>query len=256
MDAEMEVPSTSGGDLEPGVSQQTLDGTAQDSTHRTEQPSGTPTIVQKSELPEQHNLDSSPESIPFSQAQVEERPLDGETTDDENNSTNTTSRPPRSLTPEPLPQTTRRRRPRDDSYAYPHLQPPMHVPAMPPPPEDRIMHMGNTEFNQKRTFSAIEVLLEEPMVTMRSRQKIRSFRNLTLQSADSSQIQPITKPNPRKIRIRSPILLKLLEEIAKIRGLGFFATNPHFVDVYNPTVSERDDILALLSLLKVTTLTL
>jgi hypothetical protein len=248
MDVKLEVPPTSGGDLEPGVLQQTLDGTAQESTHQTEQLSRTATIIQMAEPPERHNLDSSPEGIPVSQAQVEETPLDDETTDDEGNSTNTTSRPPRSLTPEPLPRTTRRRRPRDDSYAYPHLQP--------PPPEDRIMHMGNTEFNQKRTFSAIEVLLEEPMVTMRSRQKIRSFHNLSLQSADSSQIQPITKPNPRKIRIRSPILLKLLEEIAKIRGLGFFATNPHFVDVYNPTVSERDDILALLSLLKVTTLTL
>jgi hypothetical protein len=245
MDVKLEVPPTSGGDLEPGVSQQTLDGTAQESTHQTEQLSRTATIVQKSEPPERHNLDSSPEGIPVSQAQVEETPLDDETTDDEGNSTNTTSRIPQTTKPVPFLPAPRRRRSstRENPYTFPQAP----VPNKPPPAKDRIMHMGNIEFNQKRTFSAIEVLLEEPVVTMRSRQNSRSFRNLTVQSTDSSQIQPITKQNPRKIRIRSQILLKLLGELARMRGHTFFAKNPHFLDIYNPTVSSGENVLVILS---------
>jgi hypothetical protein len=244
MDVELEVPPTSGGDLEPGVSQQTLDGTTQESTHQTEQLSRTATIVQMAEPPERHNLDSSPEGIPVSQAQVEETPLEDETADDEGNSTNTTSRTPQTTKPVPLlPAPRRRSSTRENPYTFP--QPP--VPSKPPPAKDRIMHMGNIEFNQKRTFSAIEVLLEEPVVTMRSRQNSGSSRNLTVQSTDSSQIQPVTKQNPRKIRIRSPILLKLLGELARMRGHTFFAKNPHFLDIYNPTVSSGGNVLVILS---------
>jgi hypothetical protein len=235
MDAQLELSPTSVGDLEPGVSRQTLDGTTQDSTHQAKQSSKTPAIVQSSDTPGENSLDSSTESTPFSQAQIEERPPDSETISGEGNPTNTTSNLPQTPKPEYPYPTNRGRLPMmNDPYPF---APASSLPR-PPLAEARIMRMGNTEFDQKRTSCAIEVLLEEPMFTMRLRQKSRSFRDLTLQSTDPSQVQPITKPNPRKIRIRSPIILNLLGEVAKLRGHSFFAMNPNYPDIYNPTVSE------------------
>lgn len=73
---------------------------------------------------------------------------------------------------------------------------------------------------------------------MRSRQKNHPSRHMMSHYTNSSEILPITKPNPKKIRVRSRELLILLEEIAKMSGHSFTAKSigPYTND-YLSTVS-------------------
>jgi hypothetical protein len=68
-------------------------------------------------------------------------------------------------------------------------------------------------------------LLEEPRVTMRSWLKKRPSNNAISKDPSTDALQPILTQLPIKIRIRSPTLLMLLEDIVKMSGHAFTAKN-------------------------------
>jgi hypothetical protein len=224
MDAKAKAPPTSVGD-ETEVSRNSFDRTAQNAIGQAKESSRTPPIVQstnKSSTPSEHG----PSLL---QPQIDQGPQEDEITDDDDNS-----------------RTIGRKAPRPPTFEsqYPAMRrvSPWEVNGPPPPPtrrtEARVTHMGNLEFRQKHTFSAIEVLLEEPQVTMSSRLKSHSSRDLALQFTDPSQVQPITKSNPKKIRICSPIILEMLGDVAKTKGHSFTTNNGQLADITVPVVCE------------------
>jgi hypothetical protein len=220
MEVDMKPPPTSVVDNKAEVSRQFLDCPTQETTDQAEQSFSTANYGSEWGALETNRLNSSSGSeTSSSQVRPGGKAQYDDTIDDEDNSTTGASKS--SWVP------------KAESSILPQ---PMHSPPMPPLTEARIMRMGSTEFKQKLTFSAIEVLLEEPIVTMRSRQK---SRELTLQSAASYQIQPITKPNARKIRIRSPIILRLLVEIAETKGHSFVTMGGQHPGSVVPVVRER-----------------
>jgi hypothetical protein len=81
--------------------------------------------------------------------------------------------------------------------------------------------MDNTEFQQQATQSAIEVLMEEPRITLRSRQKTGSPGKHDSSDQGNMRTQATMRPNPTKIRVRSLHILIMLEEIAKMSGRSF-----------------------------------
>ncbi|KAH7080232.1 hypothetical protein BKA63DRAFT_550873 [Paraphoma chrysanthemicola] len=117
------------------------------------------------------------------------------------------------------------------------LPPPPPVVRLPPPPPPfhagdngekkrpgatvdlRVHYMDSAEFQQQATYSAIEVLMEEPRIALRSRQKLSN--NPSLAENDSANVRTTTMPNPTKVRIRSLHILIMLEEIAKMSGRSF-----------------------------------
>jgi hypothetical protein len=125
-------------------------------------------------------------------------------------------------------------------YMPPPPPPPVPGTAMPPPSPvlTRTTRMGSMEFKQKSTFSAIEVLLEEPRVTMRSRSKGQASSGQVFSNPDTDAVQPVLTQIPTKIRIRSPVLLIVLEEIARTSGHAFSAKNQtQYLKSHMPTVS-------------------
>jgi hypothetical protein len=229
MDAEAKAPPTSVGD-ETEVSRNSFDRTAQNATDQAKELPRTPPIVQstnKSSTPPGHD----PSLL---QPQIDEGPQDDEITDDDDNSRTIGRKAPR-------PPKFESRYPTMREVSSWKVNGPPPPPLLPPPTrriEARVTHMGNLEFRQKHTFSAIEVLLEEPQVTMSSRQKSHSSRDLALQFTDPSQVQPITKSNPKKIRICSPIILEMLGDVAKTKGHSFTTNNGQLADVTVPVVCE------------------
>jgi hypothetical protein len=252
MDINKTVPPTNTDDLESEVLRQSVDVTVQGPAGQTAQATTIPaTITDLGGSKHEISSDLLESNIASLRPQSKLRSLEDEATQNEVIFATTADESPESPKPKPLPakMTDPPSSEPDFQPVYPippqhmHMPPPVPAPPMPPPFEARVVHMGSSEFKQKLTYSAIEVLLEEPRVTMRSRQKSRSNPDLTLQSImSSSQIQPITKPNPMKIRIRSSILLSLLEEVAKMSGHSFTARSMH---IYTPTVSERISFVVL-----------
>jgi hypothetical protein len=236
MEVDMKPPPTSVVDNKAEVSRQFLDCPTQETTDQAEQSFSTANYGSEWGALETNRLNSSSGSeTSSSQVRPGGKAQYDDTIDDEDNSTTGASKS--SWVPKAessIPRMKELPSWRDNHFSI--LPQPMHSPPMPPLTEARIMRMGSTEFKQKLTFSAIEVLLEEPIVTMRSRQK---SRELTLQSAASYQIQPITKPNARKIRIRSPIILRLLVEIAKTKGHSFVTMGGQHPGSVVPVVRER-----------------
>jgi hypothetical protein len=236
MEVDMKPPPASVVDNKAEVSRQFLDCTTQEAADQAEQSFSTANYGSEWGTLKTNKLNgSSGSETSSSQIRPGGKPQYDDTIDDGDSSTTGASKSswvPKAKSSIPtmkgLPSW------RDDHFSI--LPQPMHSPPMPPLTEARIMRMGSTEFKQKLTFSAIEVLLEEPIVTMRSRQK---SRELTLQSAASYQIQPITKPNARKIRIRSPIILRLLGEIAKTKGHSFATMGGQHPGSVVPVVRER-----------------
>jgi hypothetical protein len=149
--------------------------------------------------------------------------------------------------------------------AVPQTQPsqeePQHIPFAPPslptthmppptaltsqmPIEFRIARSGIQEFQQGLTQSAIEVLLENPRVPVRKPQQTRSSPSAAYKDQPFFGPDQFTKAYPRKIRIRSPDLLILLEDIAREAGHSFSAKDlGSFNDRYIPTVSGYNTLL-------------
>ena len=123
--------------------------------------------------------------------------------------------------------------------------PPPDVPGAPPPPpppvpktkpyEMRVARMGNLQFKQTPIFSAIEVLHEEPRISVRNRQKDRPSHPLASPNPSVPEGEPIVKPNPKKIRIRSQELLRLLEEVGRKRGYNVTLVG---FDIWAPLVGQ------------------
>lgn len=146
---------------------------------------------------------------------------------------------------------------RDDDDGSPPPPPIRYIPPPPPPQVSqaisltpptpiatRTTRMGSVEFKQRSTFSAIEVLLEEPRVTMRSWLKKGPSSNANSNDPSKDAVQPVLTQIPTKIRIRSPTLLMLLEDIVKMSGHAFTAKNTMHHQLqrsYIPCVSMHDN---------------
>lgn len=134
----------------------------------------------------------------------------------------------------------------------PQLPPPPPVVRLPPPPPPfpssddegkkkrpgatvdlRVHYMDSTEFQQQATYSAIEVLMEEPRIALRSRQKTDLSSDPSLAEKESANVRTTTMPNPTKVRVRSLHILIMLEEIAKMSGRSF---STKLGDSYEQTV--------------------
>lgn len=87
--------------------------------------------------------------------------------------------------------------------------------------ELRVHYMDHTEFQQQATQSAIEVLMEEPRITLRRSQKTGSPSKHDSSDQANARGQATMRPNPTKIRVRSLHILIMLEEIAKMSGRSF-----------------------------------
>ncbi|CAN9363871.1 unnamed protein product [Alternaria alternata] len=113
-------------------------------------------------------------------------------------------------------------------YGPPIGAPPGHYkrPAPCGIPRPQITHIGSSAFKKGAINSVIEVLLEEPRVSIKTRYRKRSsVQNDANRTSPSRAMSiPIVRQNPKRIRIRSAKLLKTLEHIAESVGFSFLTS--------------------------------
>lgn len=96
------------------------------------------------------------------------------------------------------------------------------LPAPNGPPEERVARLTGADFMKRSANAVVEVLLEEPRVSIRTRQrKASSIGEAKGQDGAKFETPPIVRQNPKRIRIRSPKLLRTLELIAQSIGQSF-----------------------------------
>jgi len=89
-------------------------------------------------------------------------------------------------------------------------------------PEPRITCLIGSDFKKKSANSVLEVLLEEPRVSIRSRLRKSSVAGYSpLGRSIHSRASPIIRQNPKRIRVSSSKLLKVLGSIAEDTGHSF-----------------------------------
>ncbi|RDL36239.1 Uncharacterized protein BP5553_06851 [Venustampulla echinocandica] len=122
-------------------------------------------------------------------------------------------------------------------YGPPSGAPPGHYKRQPlaGSPEPRIARSVGSDFKNKTTNSVLEVLLEEPRVSIRGR-----VRKTSLAGCDAvdrhgrSNSFPIIRQNPTRIRIHSQKLLKVLESIAQTAGRSFVTSGTSAITFLSP----------------------
>lgn len=109
-------------------------------------------------------------------------------------------------------------------YGPPIGAPPGHYkrPVPPGTPKLEIAHIGSSGFKKGSFNSVIEVLLDEPRISIPARYRKSSV--LYADSRSPPRKMPIVRQNPRRVRIRSPKLLKALEGIAEQAGHSFLTS--------------------------------
>lgn len=112
-------------------------------------------------------------------------------------------------------------------------------PPLPGSPEPRITRSVGSDFQKKSTNSVLEVLLEEPRISVRSRVRKSSLAvNGSLDGnghSKSTPNSPVIHQNPKRIRIRSPKLLAALETAAQTSGHSFITSGTSSIVCYNPS---------------------
>ena len=113
-------------------------------------------------------------------------------------------------------------------YGPPIGAPPGHYkrPAPSGIPRPQITHVGSSAFKKGGINSVIEVLLEEPRISINSRSRKRSSVQAGLGRTSPSRALtiPTVRQNPKRIRIRSSKLLKTLEHLAESVGFSFLTS--------------------------------
>ncbi|KAL9625358.1 MAG: hypothetical protein Q9160_000421, partial [Pyrenula sp. 1 TL-2023] len=129
-------------------------------------------------------------------------------------------------------------------YGPPTGAPPGHykLPPMMDPPISRITRLvGSSDFRKRSTNSVLEVLLEEPRLLLRggrTRKSSVALNSLGSYSqgdigAEFTKNVPVLRQNPKRIRIRSSKLLKVLEKLAEANNRSFITTDsPSIVFLY------------------------
>jgi hypothetical protein len=95
-------------------------------------------------------------------------------------------------------------------------------PPSPGPPEPRIIRSVGSDFKKKSTNVVLEVLLEEPRVSIRSR--VRKSSRVAYDSFGqlvNLRDSPIIRQNPKRIRIQSSNLFKVFGSIPEAAGNSF-----------------------------------
>lgn len=111
-------------------------------------------------------------------------------------------------------------------YGPPIGAPPGHYkrPAPLGPPKPEITRVGSSGFKKGSSNSVIELLLEEPRVSIRTRYRKNSSVSNGRGPLSPSRSFPIVRQNPKSIRIRSAKLLKRLEGVSEGQGYSFLTS--------------------------------
>ena len=91
-------------------------------------------------------------------------------------------------------------------------------------PEPQITRSVGSDFKKNSTNSVLEVLLEEPRVSIRGRLRKTSTIPNNCSNTAVKRDSPIIHQNPHRVRIRSSKLLKVLESVAEIAGYSFITS--------------------------------
>ena len=92
--------------------------------------------------------------------------------------------------------------------------------------EPRIIRTRGSDFTKRSSNAVIEVLLEEPRVSIRGRQrKASTVCDGSIKHTIALET-PVIRQRPKRIRIQSPKLLTTLELIAQSVGQSFLSSGP------------------------------
>lgn len=111
-------------------------------------------------------------------------------------------------------------------YGPPIGAPPGHYkrPAPVGTPRLQINHTGGLNFKKGELNSVIEVLLDEPRISVPSRYRKNSVISTDSGRGSSLVELAMVQQNPKRIRIRSSALLKILETVAESAGHSFLTS--------------------------------
>lgn len=121
-------------------------------------------------------------------------------------------------------------------YGPPLGAPPGHYrrPGPNGPPDLSIVRMRGSNFKKGLVNAVIEVLLEEPQIDLRGRETKQVASSNALTAVPVITEVPIIRHNVKRVRLRSPKLLKLLENIAESVGRSFLTSGtPSLVSLYS-----------------------